>query len=126
MQSRRVGTLHRLALYLGAARYRELLADQRQRGRIVVTIEFARTPSAAQRAALALIAGRRCTFAGMTLSVASEELVGLARGVWTNHRFAAWLRGFVRHTLPRLDAVATITDLRVAIEGETRDYAALG
>jgi len=126
MQSRRVGTLHRLALYLGAARYRELLADQRERGRIVVTIGFARAPTAAQRAALALIAGRRCEWTGTTLSVASEELVGLARGVWTNHRFDAWLRGFVRHTLPRLDAVATIVDLGVAIEGETRDYAALG
>jgi len=126
MRYRPLGMLDRLALYVSVARYRELLADQRERGRIAVTIEFAARPTAAQRAELSLVAGR-CEWFGTTLRVASSDLLGVARGVWTNHRFDAWLRGFVRHTLPRLDAIVPILDLDIAIEGETRDYrAALG
>ncbi len=127
MQDRPLGMLDRMAMYDSAARYRELLADQRERGRILVTIELARRPSTSQRAELALVAGRGCAWAGATLVVASVELAGVARGVWTNHRFDAWLRGFVRTVLPRLDAIVPILDLGIAIAGETHDYrAALG
>jgi len=126
MRYRALGMLDRLALYVSVARYRELLADQRERGRIAVTIELTARPTAAQRAEMSLVAGR-CEWFGATLRVASSDLLGVARGVWTNHRFDAWLRGFVRHTLPRLDAIVPILDLDIAIEGETRDYrAALG
>jgi len=126
MQYRPLGMLDRLVLYRSAASYRDLLADQRERGRILVTIELARRPTAAQRAELTLIAGR-CEWFGSALRIASSDLLGRARGVWTNHRFAAWLRGFVRYTLPRLDAIVPVLDLDLAIEGETRDYrAALG
>jgi len=115
--------LDRLALYRSAASYRALLVDQRERGRIVVTIELARAPTATQRAAIALVAGR-CEWFGTAVRIASSDLLGCARGVWTNHRFDAWLRGFVRHTLPRLDAIVPVRDLALAIEGETRDYRA--
>lgn len=121
MKYRPLGMLDRLALYRSAAGYRELLADQRERGRIVVTVELSRRPTPAQRAELMLVAGR-CEGFGSTLRIASSDLLGRARGVWTNHRFDAWLRGFVRHTLPRLDAIVPVLDLDLAIEGETRDW----
>ena len=118
--------LDRLAVYRSAASYRELLADQRERGRILVTIELVRRPTAAQRAEITLVAGR-CEWFGAALRVASSDLLGRAYGAWTNHRFDAWLRGFVRHTLPRLDAIVPVRNLDLAIEGETADYrAALG
>ena len=113
--------LDRLALYRSAASYRELLVDQRERGRIVVTIELATRPTAAQRAEVTLVAGR-CEWFGAALRVASSDLLGCARGVWTNHRFHAWLRGFVRHALPRIDAIVAVRNVDLAIEGETRDY----
>jgi hypothetical protein len=126
MRYRPLGMLDRLAMYRSAACYRELFADHRERGRIVVTIEFSVRPTAAGRAELSLVAGR-CEWFGAALRVASSDLLGVAHGVWTNHRFDAWLRGFVRHTLPRLDAIVPVLDLDIAIEGETRDYrAALG
>jgi len=123
MLYRPLGMLDRLALYRSVAGYRELLADQRERGRIVVTIEFAARPTPTQRAEIGLVAGR-CEWFGSAVRVASSDLLGCARGVWTNHRFDAWLRGFVRHTLPRLDAIVAVRDLDLAIEGETRDYRA--
>jgi hypothetical protein len=126
MRYRPLGMLDRLVLYRSVASYRELLADQRERGRILVTVELARRPTAAQRAELTLVAGR-CEWFGSALRIASSHLLGRARGLWTNHRFDAWLRGFVRHTLPRLDAIVPVANLDLAIEGETRDYrAALG
>jgi hypothetical protein len=126
MRYRPLGMLDRLALYRSVASYRELFADQRERGRIVVTIEFAARPTAAQRAELSLVSGR-CEWFGATLRVGSSDLLGVTHGVWTNHRFDAWLRGFVRYTLPRLDAIVPVLDLDISIEGETRDYrAALG
>jgi hypothetical protein len=124
MRYRPLGMLDRLTTYVSAERYRELLAEQRQRGRVLVTLELARVPSPAQRAALALVAGRRCEWLGPTLRIASDELLGVARGVWTNHRYDAWLRGFIRHTLPRLDAIVAVRELHLAIEGEVRDYLA--
>lgn len=120
---RSLGMLDRLALYASVAGYREILADQRERGRIIVTVEFTARPSAAQRAELTLLAGR-CEWFGTTLRIDSSDLLGISCGVWTNHRFDAWLRGFVRHTLPGLDAIVPVLDLDIAIEGETRDYRA--